>query len=134
MKLQINNKTRLKETEKKFSEEYPYLKIDFFKKQHAEKELSSAKDKISPKKIISELGNLRSAESIDINGQKTVDELEVESTANWVLPCRYHAVLETIWTETSQTDNRTLEMQNEQGKMASSSTQKDSFIEQDFER
>lgn len=93
--------------------------MNFIKTQHAEKELSSAEDKISPEETISELGHLKSQESIDINKNRTVAELEGEFYDKLGIAVQVSRRTGNIWIETSQTDDRTLGMQNKQGEMSS---------------
>ena len=132
MKLSINKKTKIKDVQKIFSEIYPYLKVEFYKKPHGKKELSSVKDRISPEKIISEVGKFKSTSVIDINEGRTVADLEAEFYKKFGIALQVSRRIGKIWIETSLTDHRSLGMQNEQGKMAST-TNKDTFIEQDFD-
>lgn len=133
MKLQINKETKIIEVQKLFSEAYPYLKIEFYKKSHNKNELSSARDKISPEKIISQIGKLKIPASININKSRAVADLEAEFYKKTGIAVQVARRSGNIWIETSLTDNRTLEMQNEQGKMASAAKE-DVLLEQDFER
>ena len=134
MKLSINKKTKIKDVQKIFSEIYPYLKVEFYKKPHGEKELSSVKDRISPEKIISEVGKFKSTAVIDINEGRTVADLEAEFYKKSGIALQVSRRTGKIWIETSLTDHRSLGMQNEQGKMAST-TNKDTLLkEQDFDR
>lgn len=133
MKLSINKKTKIKEVQKIFSEMYPYLKVEFYKKPHGEKELSSVKDRISPEKIISEVGKFKSAVVIDISEDRTVADLETEFYKKLGIALQVSRRTGKIWIETSLTDHRSLGMQNEQGKMAST-TNEDTLIEQDLDR
>lgn len=133
MKLQINKETTIKEVQKKFSEIYPFLKIEFYKKPHAENELSSAIDIISSAETISKVGNFKKPENIDINKHCTVAELEGEFYEKLSIAVQVSRRTGNIWIETSLTDNRTLGMQNKQGKIAST-VNADILIEEDFER
>lgn len=133
MKLQINKETRIKDVQKQFTELYPFLKIESYTKPHAEKELSSADDRLSSEEIVSEVGNLTKPESVDINKKQTVSEFENEFYKKTGVAIQVSRRAGNIWLETSMTDDRTLEMQNRQGEMAS--IPKDSVPkEEDFER
>lgn len=133
MKLQINKETRIKDVQKKFTEVYPFLKIEFYKKPHAEKKLSSVSDRISPEEVISEWGNLTKPGSININKRRTVAEFENEFYKKTGVAIQVSRRAGNIWIETSITDDRTLEMQNRQGTIASN-PKEDVATEEDFER
>lgn len=134
MKLSINKKTKIKEVQKIFSEIYPFLKVEFYKKPHGENELSSVKDRISPEKVISEVGKLKSTAVIDINEDRTVADLEAEFYKKLGIALQVSRRTGKIWIETSLTDHRSLGMQNEQGKMASASNKDTLLKEHDFDR
>lgn len=119
MKLQINKETRIKDVQKQFTELYPFLKIESYKKPHAEKELSSADDRLSSEEIVGEVGNLTKPESVNINKTQTVSEFENEFYKKTGVAIQVSRRAGNIWLETSMTDDRTLEMQNRQGEMAS---------------
>lgn len=120
MKLQISKTTKIQDLQKQFSTHYPYLKIEFYKKPHSETELSRMKDRISPNEIISKVSNYKGKKSIDINEQRTVADLEAAVDKKLGIGMQVSRRMGNIWIETSMTDNRTLGMQNEQGKMAGS--------------
>jgi len=115
MKLQINSGTQIEEVQKEFSKVYPFLKIDFFKKPHAENQLSQSKDKIDPENKISEEGKFIKAESIDISKHLTVAELTMDFFNKFGIALQVSRKSGNIWIETSLTDDWTLEMQNNQG-------------------
>ncbi|HUZ60404.1 MAG TPA: hypothetical protein VMU83_16650 [Hanamia sp.] len=133
MKLQINKETKIKDIQKKFSDAYPFLKIEFYKKPHGENELSSMKDKISPDELISENKNFIKAASLDINKHSTVAELEKEFYERFGIAMQVSRRAGNIWIETSLTDSRTLGVQNKQGKSASTVNANVS-IDEDYER
>jgi hypothetical protein len=115
MKLQINRETKIKEVQKEFSEVYPFLKIEFYKKPHAEKELTHKKFRLNPDKVLSQESKSFKPSEIDIHKNKTVAELEKEVYEKLGVAMQVSRKSGNIWLETSSTDNRTLEMQNEQG-------------------
>ena len=134
MKLQqIDKKTKIKDLQKLFSDAYPYLKIEFYNEPHGEKELSSIKDRISSRKIISELDNFKGRGSINITKDRTVADIEAEFYDKFGIALQVSRRMGDLWIETSLTDDRTLDMQNQQGKVASTSKE-DTLIEVDFDR
>ena len=79
MKLEIDSETRIEEVQEKFTEVYPYLKVDFYKRQHGEEELSAVKDMISPEKLFSSEDKFSKPGNIDISKHCTVAVFEKES-------------------------------------------------------
>ncbi|HET7118829.1 MAG TPA: hypothetical protein VFI29_20225 [Hanamia sp.] len=131
MKLQINKETRIRDVQKKFTEVYPFLKIEFYKKPHAEKKLSSISDRISSEEVLSKVGNFTKFENINLNKRRTVAEFESEFYKKTGVAIQVSRRAGNIWIETSITDDRTLGMQNKQGKIASS-TNVDFLMEEDI--
>lgn len=123
MKLQIDKDTKVRDVQKQFAEEYPFLKIEFYKRPHIESELSSVKDRIPPNEIISKVSNYKGKKSIDINQQRTVADLEAAVYKKLGIGMQVSRRMGTTWLETSLTDNRTLGAQNEQGKMSVSANE-----------
>lgn len=116
MKLRINSETKIKEVQKEFSKAYPFLKIEFYKKPHAEKELIHKKFRLNPDKIVSKESTSFKPSEIDIRKNKTVAELENEVYEKLGISMQVSRKSGNIWLETSFTDDRTLEMQNIQGR------------------
>lgn len=133
MKLQINLETKIKDIQNQFTELYPYLKVEFYRKPHSEKELSSAADRISPDKSFSEENKSLKPESIAINRHRTVGALEKEFYEKFGIAMQVSRKSGNIWIETSKTDDRTLKEQNRLGKTMSSQ-QIDLISEEEFER
>ena len=120
MKLQIDAGTKIREVQKKFTEIYPFLKVEFYKEPYFEKEVSTIKDRISPDKIISEQGKFFKAESVDINRHRTVAALEKEFYEKFGITMQVSRKSGNIWIETSKTDDKTLKAQNQIGKTMNS--------------
>lgn len=123
MKLQIKKTTKIQDLQDQFSFHYPYLKIEFYKKPHGESELSALKDRISPRTVVSKISELKGPATIDISNQRIVADLEAEVYHKLGVAVQVSRRTGNIWIETSLTDNRTLGMQNEQGKMSASANE-----------
>lgn len=119
MKLQINRETKIKDLQKEFSNVYPFLKIEFYKKPHAEKELTHKKFRLNTDKILSEESESFKPSEIDISRNKTVAALEQEVFEKLGIAMQVSRKSGNIWLETSFTDDRTLETQNQQGQAIS---------------
>jgi glycerol-3-phosphate O-acyltransferase len=120
MKLQIDTDTKIRDIQKKFTEVYPFLKVEFYKEQYSEKKVSALKDRISPDKNISEQGKFFKAECLDINRHRTVADFEKEFYEKFGIAMQVSRKSGNSWIETSKTDDRTLKAQNQLGKTMSS--------------
>ena len=133
MKIQIGTETTFKDVQEKFTEVYPFLKVEFYKEKYAEMKVSAIEDRISLDKIISEVVKSFKAEVVDINNHRTVAEFEIEFYEKFGIVMQVSRKSGNIWIETSKTDDRTLKMQNEMGDTMSS-PQVSSLPEEEFER
>ena len=121
MKLQINTGTRIKDVQEKFSKAFPFLKIEFYSERYAENKVSAKKARISPDKILSTLSKIFKEESLDIGKNRTVAAVEKEFYEKFGIAMQVSRKSGNIWIETSKTDYRTLDVQNQLGKSMSSS-------------
>src|SRR5690606_24691383 len=111
---------KIEDVQKKFKDVYPYLKIDFYKKKHDEEELSPIEDMISSDKLFSQVGKSIITREIDISKHRTVADLEKAVYDKFGISMQVSRKSGSVWIQTSKTDHRTLEMQNESGKAMSS--------------
>ena len=119
MEIQIDNETRIADFQNRFNEVYTYLKVDFFRKQHAEQELSAISDIIPPDELFSSINTFLEPGNIDISPQRTVAQVETEVFDKLGVAMQVSRKSDNVWIQTSRTDNRTLEKQNETGKVMS---------------
>ncbi len=119
MQIKINADTRLSDIKKQFSDVYPYLKIEFFKRPHAKHKLSSELDRIVSDKPVTLLTNPGTDVMIDINGKRTVLQVEQDFWKIFGLSVQVFRKAMNMWIETSFTDSWTLESQNSEGQMFS---------------
>jgi hypothetical protein len=128
MKLQINNDTKIIDVQKKFNEVYPFLKVEFYKRDYSEKKVSPFNDRISPDKIISAEVKSFQPGSIDINRHHTVSAVEREFYEKVGIAMQVSRKSGKIWIETSRTDDRTLKAQNQLGKTMSCTDAVDGYL------
>lgn len=132
MNLIIDNNSKLSDIKKQFSDVYPFLKIEFFKKPHAANKLSADKDKISGDKTLSTVAKLEGSITIEINKNTTVNELEKDFWNKFRLSVQVFRKSMDMWIETSLTDAWTLERQNSEGEFFSTN-ENVGTIEEGFE-
>lgn len=118
MEIKIGDDTKFNEVQDKFAKVFPYLKVEFYKEKYSENEVST-KDRISSDKIISDQAKSFKQNKVDITSSQTVAELEKEFYEKFGITMQVSRKSGRIWIETSKTDDRTLESQNELGKTMS---------------
>ncbi len=116
MKLLISNDLTTQQVQDQFSKFYEFLKLEFFKIPHEEKEPSSRKFMIKEPVPLMDLNNEMVNGSIEVSDTMTVQELESILRENFGLFVQVFRKSGTVWLETSVTDSMTLKVQNAMGK------------------
>ncbi len=119
MKLIINNDTVISEVQEKFSAYYPYLKIDFYKTSKEQSALFEVSDQIKPHEKFSKFQSFSEPVEIDISPERTVMQVENDFYDQCGIVMQVSRKSGHIWIQTSRTDYRTLQMQNESGEAMS---------------
>jgi hypothetical protein len=112
--LMIKSNKTLSSVQDEFSTRYPYLKLEFFRRNHGQGEGSAKKDLIHKDLILKNVNKKKT--SIEVDDDMSVGRLESlfqEVFGIWAQVFRKSG---RIWLETSKTDEWSLRRQNEQGK------------------
>src|ERR1700679_3652553 len=115
MEINISNDRLISDLQKDFSNEFPFLKIEFFRNFQKMGE-PSPKLQLIPKTLF--VGQVRSTHTdgqIDLNGSKSVAEVENEFQNIYGLSVQVFRKSGNVWIETSLTDHWSLLRQNYQG-------------------
>lgn len=118
-----------------FQEQYPYLKLQFYKNPHQEGEASPVKERLANSLPIAEVTMFHTGGIIDINTQRTVTALEADFFHILGLGVQVLRQSGDLWLETTHTDCWTLQQQNEKGKASTNpikEEQPEDFDLQDF--
>jgi hypothetical protein len=119
MTITITKDRIIKDIQKEFNLEYPFLKIEFFKKGYQMKR-SVYKETGLSKEMMVGLNKLGSSlEGLQITGNMTVKELERKCEEVLGLSVQVYRKSGNLWLETTMTDNWTLNQQNESGRQIS---------------
>ena len=117
MYLLINGDRLISDVQKDFSREYPYLKIEFFKKE------AGVGERPFPKKMLPHYLRVKDAWSgkknggdLKIDGTMTVEALEHAFLDRFGLQAQLFRRSGNLWLETTITDVWTLRRQNEHGR------------------
>ena len=114
MDLEINDKTSLKDIQEAFNRIYPYLWIDFFYKAVNGSD-HTRPEKIKPETAIKNISALNGNGLINIDGKKSVAELENEFCKTLGLKVKVMRKSGNVWVGTPYTTNWTLNNQNSEG-------------------
>ena len=111
----ISDDLTIEQVQDKFSEHFPFLKLEFFKSAH-EAEAGSPKDGlINSKKIIGDIRTRQSEGELSIHGNQKVSTLESHFEDNYGLHVQVFRKSGKVWLETTKTDSWTLAEQNKMG-------------------
>lgn len=113
----INKESRIKEIQQTFSQHYPYLKIEFCKKESLLP--SSKKINASPESKIRDLTLITDSTQVNIAENRTVAELVSDFINRLGIIVQLFRKSGNIWNVISLTDSWTLENQNKAGEFIS---------------
>jgi len=113
MILTIKEGMYIRDIQKLFNENYPYLKIEFFRHKHGLRQLSPKLEKLSESTIVPLRNGHAKTWSLDMSKDRTVGEFEKECWEKTGVAVQVFRKSRNLWIETSLTDNWTLEKQNE---------------------
>ena len=119
MNIEINDTNSIGSVQQAFNSMFPYLKIEFFTN------LKSVSGRLHRKivdKYIQTFGEYKktkSKESIIINSQMTLSDLDNQLQNEFGLSVKLYRYSGRLWLETTVTDSWTLEQQNKEGEALS---------------
>lgn len=114
MKLYIEKESLVDDIKRVFTACYPFLKLEFYKKQISPNNYSQRKEAISSRASLIGLAKVPDKRMIDIDNDRTVAELENEF-ASLGLVAEVFRRSGNVWVETSLTSDWTLGQQNLEG-------------------
>ena len=118
MQIILNYNKKISEVQEEFQKEYPFLKLEFFKKPHRVGEGSPQKEIISSSLPLLSITRVMREGIIEINSSDTVSALENTFQRKFYLPVQVFRKSNDAWLETTTTDDRDLREQNEMGRLA----------------
>ena len=114
MKLYIERESQIDGIKKVFTAFYPFLKIEFYKKQPAHPEVVQKKEVMPFNLPLIQFANSNEKTVIDIGRHITVEQLE-DQFASLGLLSEVFRKSGNVWIETSLTSSWTLRQQNMEG-------------------
>jgi hypothetical protein len=128
MHIEINDNTTLRHIQDVFTDFYPYLQIEFYRKPHEKYEGSEEKDLIYPGKTIDEVKQTHVSGLLEIMPLYKAVEVEKEFQQRFGLSVQILRKEKDSWVQTTGMDDFTLKDLNELGRNSS-----DEFIVSDYE-
>ena len=113
MILNIHDNLLVEELQERFSECFPHLKIEFYKKPHHWKAASSEDDLIQPKARIGDIRKKHNAGSVEIKSWNTAGEIEARLRHGFGLNVQIFRNENNGWIQTTSTDTCSLKKQSE---------------------
>ncbi|TVQ49878.1 MAG: hypothetical protein EA362_03695 [Saprospirales bacterium] len=113
--MDITNDKKIADIQREFSEKFPKLKIEFYKKPHETGEGSKDELKHDPNSTIGEIRKKGSEGDLSIHGNLKVETLEANFQEQFGLNAQVFRKSGNIWLQTTKTDDWTLSEQNDRG-------------------
>jgi len=115
MKIHITDSSTTEEIKERFSRVYPFLKLEFYTKAHAENEGSKKEDLISGLKEIKEIRTVHNEGDFIITPETTAGEVEQGFERLFGIHIQVFRKSGRLWLETTATDGWPLKEHNEIG-------------------
>lgn len=134
MNIYLNAQKTIRDVQKEFSSEFPFLRVEFFKHRHATEEGSPLKEILPSSAELIEITGVVREGMIDIGSDDQVAIVEKRFADEFGLPVQVFRKQKAVWLETTATDHLTLKEQNEMGRIASETEVKepsDRFVDWD---
>lgn len=118
MKLYIEKETLIEDVKRIFTNTYPFLKIELYKKRFAGNFVFTKKEPLTPSVSLNKFIHPRKSAFIDISHNITIAELEYQFAAIDLM-AEIFRKSGNVWIETSLTSNWSLQQQNAAGEAIS---------------
>jgi hypothetical protein len=115
MELFLSSESTIREINKEFQKNFPFLKLEFYKQHSKTEQYTYWKDKLSGHVTLKETGSKLIPAIIKIDPTDTVNEMERRLRNNYGLLVQVLRKSGDVWLETVQTNDFTLERQNSIG-------------------
>jgi hypothetical protein len=117
MNLFLSSESTLRDINKEFQLQFPFLKLEFYRHRHQTGETSLFEKKVSSRKPLKDISNLLPG-FISIDAMDSVADVEQRFQKKFGLPIQVFRRAGDIWVETVETDRLTLLKQNNMGVIA----------------
>ena len=118
-KMKISNDKKLKDLQCEFNQNYPFLKIEFFKKSHDFGDSSDEKKRLDPEMTVGEIRQLPTYGYMPLNGYQKINTFEQLFARAFGLHVQVFRKSCNKWLQTWASDMWTLDEQNTRGRIMS---------------
>ncbi|GAB5538637.1 MAG: hypothetical protein Salg2KO_07400 [Salibacteraceae bacterium] len=115
MEITISDNHTINELQNKFNEHFPFLKIEFYKKEHEVGEGNKDASLIASDKRIGDIRTVHDTGDLSIHGNQKVSTLEGAFHDMYGLNVQVFRKSGDVWLQTTATDEWTLSEQNQTG-------------------
>lgn len=115
----IKDDIKIESIQKEFKTKFEFLKLEFYKEQHAPGEGNPNSQKLNPQQTIGEVRSIHHTGNLVIHESMTVANLEQEFHKRYGLNTQVFRKSGGLWLQTTVTDDWSLKKQNEEGKRSS---------------
>lgn len=112
MEISINDNQSIEQVKALFTEHFPFLKIEFYAREHEAGEGNSDRTLIDSKKTIGEIRSKHNSGELSIHGNQKVSTLEQAFHDQYGLNVQVFRKSNEVWLQTTATDEWTLSEQN----------------------
>ncbi|MDI3322579.1 hypothetical protein [Pinibacter soli] len=116
MVIQINDNLSLIDLQLEFSRKFPFLKIEFFKRQDLDDKSTKNYIVETESKCVCDVRQSHEEGVLRVNSGMTVEQFESSLIRKFNLPVKVFRKMGRMWRETRITSNWSLQLQNEHGK------------------
>jgi hypothetical protein len=118
--IRISDTKKIAALQQEFNEAFPYLRIEFFTREHGSRGASARRDMLDADTLLKRFQRKNTSGAIMLKGSMKVSELEALFKDHFGLSVQVFRKSGRSWIETTVTDDWTLEEQNAQGQELSS--------------
>ena len=118
MKIDISDHRRIYTIQKEFSEQFPFLKIEFFAKPHTSGGAASKKIITQSSKKLGTCRTIHHKGSVGINPEMSVRELCQVFNDEYGLTIKVSRLYGNNWVDAGESDALSLEKQNKEGQQS----------------
>ncbi len=114
--IKISGNTKIIDLQQEFNKEFPYLRLEFFQRAHANRGMSVKKDMLDPGLYLKHCHGKQSYGAVVLREDMKVSDLEELFKNVFGLYAQVFRKSGRSWIETTVTDDWTLQHQNEEGR------------------
>lgn len=113
--MKIDQKTKLAEIQLAFNGQFPYLRVEFYKRPHESGEATADREKLDLDLTLEEIANAKWNKGLTFDRNMTISEFEALMHDDFGLNVQVFRRSGNLWLQTTVTDNWSLDVANAKG-------------------